>query len=487
MMQFIIDHLWQSTLFVAAAWGLTRVLRGNTAGVRYWVWFAASVKFLVPFSLLAQLGKSLGPDAVVPPPSLIFALDMVAAPAAPEASVPVASLLLGVWVAGVLVIAALWLRRCVRIAALVRAAPAADIQAPLPVKLAARELEPSLVGVWRPVLLLPSGLIARLQPAELKTVIAHELSHHHRRDNLTAAVHMVAQALFWFHPLLWWIGGKLMEERERACDEAVLESGNDARTYAEAILKVCRFYLKSPVMCASGVSGADLKQRVEEIMMNQKAVTLSLAKKVVLGAAALGAMGTPLVLGWAQAASPGSAPTPASGLAAGQVAGTPELDYDDFLAAVQRGDVRNVTIIQSKVTGNYANGDFFRTTAPVDLWSSSQSLESLRLNGVSITVPPRSDLTRPNIGAAAIYPAESKAAKEEGAVVLQLTVDETGDVSDAKVDTSSGFARLDDASRETALNEWRFMPARVDGAPVVMKMKIRVNFRLNSDEPVNPN
>ena len=39
-----------------------------------------------------------------------------------------------------------------------------------------------------------------------------------RRDNLTTAIHMGVEALFWFHPLLWWLGARLMEERERACD-----------------------------------------------------------------------------------------------------------------------------------------------------------------------------------------------------------------------------------------------------------------------------
>src|SRR5688500_3201599 len=55
----LIDHLWQSTLFVVVAWLLTLILRNNAARVRYWVWFAASIKFLIPFSLLAALGSQL--------------------------------------------------------------------------------------------------------------------------------------------------------------------------------------------------------------------------------------------------------------------------------------------------------------------------------------------------------------------------------------------------------------------------------------------
>jgi hypothetical protein len=50
------NHLWQSTLRVLVAWVLTLALRENRAAVRHWIWFAASVKFLVPFSLLVSVG-----------------------------------------------------------------------------------------------------------------------------------------------------------------------------------------------------------------------------------------------------------------------------------------------------------------------------------------------------------------------------------------------------------------------------------------------
>ena len=54
---YLLNHLWQSTLFVAAAGLLSLVLRGNRAQVRYWLWFAASFKFLVPFFIASDDGK----------------------------------------------------------------------------------------------------------------------------------------------------------------------------------------------------------------------------------------------------------------------------------------------------------------------------------------------------------------------------------------------------------------------------------------------
>ena len=58
-MSLLFDHLWQSTLVAAALGLLTLAFRRNAASVRYGLWFAASVKFLVPFSALMALGETL--------------------------------------------------------------------------------------------------------------------------------------------------------------------------------------------------------------------------------------------------------------------------------------------------------------------------------------------------------------------------------------------------------------------------------------------
>lgn len=124
-------------------------------------------------------------------------------------------------------------------------------------------IEPGIFGVFRPVLLLPEGIGDRLAPAELQAILAHELCHLRRRDNLAALMHMVVEAVFWFHPLVWWLGARLMDERERACDEEVLRRGSEAEAYAEGILKVCELYLQSPLKCVAGVTGANLRKRIE--------------------------------------------------------------------------------------------------------------------------------------------------------------------------------------------------------------------------------
>ena len=143
----------------------------------------------------------------------------------------------------------------------------------------------------------PEGISARLEDPHLKAILAHELWHVRRRDNLAAAMHMVVEALFWFHPLVWWLGARLIEERELACDEAVLELGGERQVYAESILKVCEFCVGSPLACVSGVTGADLKKRIVRIMSEHVARKLDFARKLLLSAAGLVALALPVLFG----------------------------------------------------------------------------------------------------------------------------------------------------------------------------------------------
>jgi bla regulator protein blaR1 len=98
-------------------------------------------------------------------------------------------------------------------------------------------------------------------------------------------------------PLAWWIGSRLVEERERACDEEVLRLTGEPEVYAEGILNVCKFYLESPLACVSGVTGSSLKERIEEIMSHRIAPDLNIGKKLLLAAAGIGAVATPIVIG----------------------------------------------------------------------------------------------------------------------------------------------------------------------------------------------
>jgi bla regulator protein BlaR1 len=313
----LVNHLWQSTLVVLIAWLLTFTLRSNQARTRYWVWMIASVKFLIPFSLLIAAGESLRTAVATPieRPALAAVIVQITQPfsqatsaadhlsKAPLVAEHYANLpsiiLVAVWLSGFLPIVFSWVGGWSKIRAAVRASSPMQIKLAdnLPVLSSSGLLEPGVFGIVRPVLLLPENISDRLSAPQLSAILAHELWHVRRRDNLTAAIHMLVVATFWFHPAVWWIRARLLEERERACDEAVLQSGNEAEVYAEGILRVCRFYVESALACASGISGSDLKTRIARIMTQGLARQLTLGRKILLATIGLAVMVLPIAFG----------------------------------------------------------------------------------------------------------------------------------------------------------------------------------------------
>ena len=258
----------------------------------------ASCRFLVPLSVLIALGGhiqwrtapevnqsnlSIVMDEVSEPFSTAAVSSTLLTPPSATAS-PLPAILLGLWVCGFLGIACSWWIRWLRIRAVVRASSPLRLEIPIPA------------------------------PPQLEAVIAHELCHVGYRDNLLAAIHMFVETLFWFHPLVWWIGKRMVEERERACDEQVLQLGGEPRIYAEGILSVCKLYVESPLACVSGVTGANLKKRIAAIMSNRAAAPLSLAKKAALAIGGAAVLAAPMIVGIMNApysrAQSAAAPTP---------------------------------------------------------------------------------------------------------------------------------------------------------------------------------
>jgi uncharacterized protein (TIGR03435 family) len=349
MIGAVTNHLWQSTLFAVAAGLLTVALRKNRAHVRFWLWFGASVKFFVPFAVPMSFGSRLewAPARKIAiqiaAPAVSIAMEQIAQPFA--TTVPIAPTtrgtgdwipiaILAVWASGFAAIALFRFRVWLRIRAALRGAdtrvcrveirldafrPARQIwdgeafSIPVEIRFSPGLLEPGVVGIRRPILLLPEGIEDRLTPPQLEAVLAHELCHIRRRDNLFASIHMIVEAVFWFHPLVWWIGARLVEERERACDIEVLRLGSEPHVYAEGILNVCKLYVESPLVCVSGVTGADLKKRIEAIMTNCIVLKLNLAKKAALAFACIAALAMPIIVGMMRApvtrAQSASAPT----------------------------------------------------------------------------------------------------------------------------------------------------------------------------------
>ncbi|MBN2686324.1 MAG: M56 family metallopeptidase [Pontiellaceae bacterium] len=97
---------------------------------------------------------------------------------------------------------------------------------------------PVLVGVVKPMILLPFALANRLTPEQVEAVLAHELAHLCRKDSWALAVQRVVETILFFHPVIWWMSHRMNIAREEACDDLVLAAGCDPADYAEALI-VC--------------------------------------------------------------------------------------------------------------------------------------------------------------------------------------------------------------------------------------------------------
>jgi beta-lactamase regulating signal transducer with metallopeptidase domain len=312
MIAILLTHLWQSTLVLLGAWVLAHACRHNSAAVRYWIWFVASMKFLVPLALLQQLGDHLGRSLPEPLPvdaTLVESASAVFVPAMPRdlatSDTVLSQILLiaaALWALGAALLSLRWFLQWCSVRARLAFAPEASLDLPAPVRITSSDLPTGVFGIFRPVVMLPREVMYSLTPAQLRAVLAHEVCHIRRHDNLTAAIHHCVQTLFWFYPPVWWIGANLLREREAACDEEVVDAGHEQEVYAESILSACRLGVMARLSTVAASTGGDLNQRLSSIMSEERARPITHERFTLLFAAATLLGFAPLAAGIANGA-----------------------------------------------------------------------------------------------------------------------------------------------------------------------------------------
>ncbi|MCX2861028.1 M56 family metallopeptidase [Paucibacter sp. PLA-PC-4] len=129
---------------------------------------------------------------------------------------------------------------------------------------------PFTVGWWRPVVLLPAGLLTGLPTPLLEALLAHELAHVRRWDYLAHLLQKVVEALLFFHPVIWWLSRRLRIERELVADALAAEQLGAPRQLAEA-LQALAVGPQAPALAAAAQSG-ELAQRVRALIRRSPAV-----------------------------------------------------------------------------------------------------------------------------------------------------------------------------------------------------------------------
>ena len=97
---------------------------------------------------------------------------------------------------------------------------------------------PVLVGILRPLILLPAAAMSGWSPDQLEMVLLHELAHVRRRDNLVNLLQRLVESVLFFHPAVWIVSGWVRREREHCCDRVVVERTGRPRAYVETLLSL---------------------------------------------------------------------------------------------------------------------------------------------------------------------------------------------------------------------------------------------------------
>lgn len=129
---------------------------------------------------------------------------------------------------------------------------------------------PVTVGYFRPTVILPPSY--RGWPAgQLGAILIHEREHVRRRDPLIHCVALVNRAVFWFHPLAWWLEREIARLAEEACDAAVISRGHRPKDYAECLLRVARSVAEAGArLTAPGAAavGPGLTGRIRKLLLS---------------------------------------------------------------------------------------------------------------------------------------------------------------------------------------------------------------------------
>ena len=238
----LFSAIWEGAVLALAVYACLRLLPGLSAAARSVVWLNVFVLLVLLHFVPAFAGHSTDPTG-----GRIAAIHLDL-----RWSLGVVGLwlALSLWRAGQLVAGIIHLRRLARRA--VPVAVDAELQALLADGPGGRQVElctsdevarPSVLGFFRPRVLIPPALVEVLTPHELQQVVLHEMEHLRRGDDWTNLLQKIGLVLFPLNPVLLWVERRLCAERELACDDRVMRSSAGRKAYALCLTRLAEFSL----------------------------------------------------------------------------------------------------------------------------------------------------------------------------------------------------------------------------------------------------
>ena len=345
---------------------------------------------------------------------------------------------------------------------------------------------PGLVATWgwrRPVVMLPASA-SEWSAERMRVVLLHELAHARRGDWLLQMVAEALRCVWWFNPLAWAVRAQLRRESEHAADDLVLARGVPAGACATHLVELARelrkhrrTWLPAPAMARP----SHLERRLSA-MLNPHRNRRPMTRLARLGSLAVLLLAAVFVAGLQVADAVGQEPQtePAGPAEAAATLGDESNEESPTAATagqepateVERAAqhieelIAQVAALQEHLQAMLADlrtesGDPARSAAadaPIRIGNEVRPPRKIH------DVPPA-------------YPPAAREAGIDGMVVLDATIDPTGEVRDIEVLRS--VPELDQAAID-AVEQWRWEPTLVDGEPVSILMTVTINFMLPS-------
>jgi beta-lactamase regulating signal transducer with metallopeptidase domain len=132
---------------------------------------------------------------------------------------------------------------------------------------------PMAAGFLKPMVIVPDGLVRELTESELRAVLLHELAHLRRWDDWSKLAQKLLEALFFFNPVLWWVGQRLDFEREVSCDGWVVAHTGQLKGYARCLTRLVQLSASTPRLALAPSAMITKKQifrRFERLLSGQE-------------------------------------------------------------------------------------------------------------------------------------------------------------------------------------------------------------------------
>ena len=155
---------------------------------------------------------------------------------------------------------------------------------------------PLVIGFFKPVVLLPVKAITGLTEKQIEAILAHELAHVKRNDYLINILQSVMEVIFFYHPAIWMISGRIRKERENCCDDLALSVTGQTIIFAEALLNIGILENHNKLALALAGTNSSLKDRVHRIFTPRTLIADFRERLITLVVVLLGALSLGMVL-----------------------------------------------------------------------------------------------------------------------------------------------------------------------------------------------